>query len=271
MKAQLALSLLASTDSLSTIPITSCRTFLTNKYCPDRRGFLGWTASLIPTCANALTPEEASRQYDTYAPSYDDLDGGKVSVALGIEDARRKLISKAKGDVLEIGVGTGLNLDKYLDSQLTSLTLVDISEGMLKEALSRLESLPNLKKVPVKWVQADATSQLVDFFGKKSFDTVIDSFSLCVMGNTGAVRSLQQMADVSRNEVLLLENSRSSNAFLGWYQDITADAAAMAGGKGCVYNQDVAAMIQSTTNLQILEETSYAAGLYRSFVCKVMN
>jgi hypothetical protein len=64
-------------------------------------------ASLVPSSATALTPEEASRQYDTYAPSYDDLDGGKVSVALGIEDARRELILKAKGDVLEIGVGTG--------------------------------------------------------------------------------------------------------------------------------------------------------------------
>ena len=139
----------------------------------------------------------------------------------------------------------------------------------MKEAQSRWENLPNLIKVPVKWVQADATSQLVDLFGKNSFDTVIDSFSLCVMGNVGAVQSLQQMAAVSRKEVLLLENSRSSNTFLGWYQDITADAAAMAGGKGCVYNQDVTEMIQSTDKLRILEEKSYAAGLYRSFVCSV--
>jgi hypothetical protein len=102
-----ALSLLVSTESLSTAPDTSSRTFVSNNYSTDRRWFLGWTTSLIPSCATALTPEEASRQYDTYAPSYDDLDGGKVSVALGIEDARREMISKAKGDVLEIGVGTG--------------------------------------------------------------------------------------------------------------------------------------------------------------------
>lgn len=165
----------------------------------------------------------------------------------------------------------GLNLDKYLGSQLSSLTLVDISEGMLKEAQSRWKVLPNLEEVPVKWVQADATSQLVDLFGENSFDTVIDSFSLCVMGNVGAVDCLHQMAAVSRKQVLLLENSRSSIPFLGWYQDITADAAAMAGGKGCIYNQDVAEMIQSTGKLQIMEEKSYAAGLYRSFVCDVNN
>ena len=105
MKSALALSLLSSADSLSTIPDTFSKT--STNYCPDRRNFLGWTVGLIPSCASALTPQEASRQYDTYASSYDDLDGGKVSVALGIEDARREMIQTAKGDVLEIGVGTG--------------------------------------------------------------------------------------------------------------------------------------------------------------------
>lgn len=140
---------------------------------------------------------------------------------------------------------------------------------MLKEAQNRWESLPNLNKVPVKWVRADATTQLVDLFGENAFDAVIDSFSLCVMGNVGAVQCLQQMAAVSRNKVLLLENARSFIPILGWYQDITADAAAMAGGKGCIYNQNVSDMIQSTGKLHILEEKSYAAGLYRSFVCTV--
>lgn len=80
---------------------------LDNHLYPDRRSFLGSMVAFIPSCAIALTPQEASRQYDTYAPSYNELDGGKVSIALGIEDARRELIQKAKGDVLEIGVGTG--------------------------------------------------------------------------------------------------------------------------------------------------------------------
>lgn len=119
MKFLFTVSLISSVDSLSTTsPDTFSRTSHSSKCFPDRRSFLGWTVSLVPSCATALTPQEASRQYDTYASSYDNLDGGKVSVALGIEDARRELIQKAKGDVLEIGVGTGMrkNLGHFADA-----------------------------------------------------------------------------------------------------------------------------------------------------------
>ena len=64
----------------------------------------------------------------------------------------------------------------------------------------------------------------------------------------------------------MLENSRAQNAFLGWYQDITADAAASAGGKGCVYNQDVASLIKQS-GLVLEKEEIYAGGLFRAFTC----
>jgi len=232
------------------------------------------TAAAPISSSYALTPDQAASQYDTYAASYDQLDGGAASDLLGIAQARRDLIRQASGKVLEIGVGTGLNLDKYVaggsNNQIESLTLVDISDGMLQEAAARVRTLPNLRGVPVEIVRADATSsELVSRFGSEAFDTVIDSFSLCVMGNQGAKKCLNQLATVVKKtgRVLLLENSRSSNPVLGLYQDATAEAAASAGGKGCVYNQDVRAMIESTGRLDIVKETPYAAGLFRSFLC----
>ena len=64
----------------------------------------------------------------------------------------------------------------------------------------------------------------------------------------------------------MLENSRSDNSFLGWYQDVTADAAASAGGKGCIYNQDVRQLIQDS-GFTLESEESFAGGLFRSFLC----
>jgi ubiquinone/menaquinone biosynthesis C-methylase UbiE len=233
------------------------------------------SAALILGCASpcsALSPTDAATQYDSYSSSYDILDGGKASSALGIDKARRLLLKKARGNVLEIGVGTGLNLDSYDFAQVSSLTLVDVSDGMLREATARAKSLPELKGIPVRLVKADATTELVDRFGLDAFDTVIDSFSLCVMGATGAQNCLDQLGrvvkrDIDGGRVLLLENSRSSNALLGLYQDATAETAASAGGKGCVYNQDVGALIRGTGRLGIKEETLYAAGLFRSYEC----
>lgn len=224
----------------------------------------------VPQSLKALSPRDASTAYDKYASSYDELDGGAASSILGLDEARSQTISMARGKVLEIGVGTGLNLRKYNPALVTNLTLVDISEGMLQEANAKVESL-NLA-FPVHFVKADATSQLVDLFGENAFDAVVDSFSLCVMGNDGAKECLKQLTQVVKKQsdggrVLLLENSRSSNPILGFYQDVTADAAASAGGKGCVYNQDVAALIKNTRGLTIEKETSYIAGLFRSYVC----
>lgn len=227
-------------------------------------------AGSSPPSSSALTPEDASESYDTYAASYDDLDGGKASSALGLDEARAQLFKKASGRVLEIGVGTGLNLAKYDTSKVTSLTLVDISEGMIQEAKKKVEGLR--LDIPVEFIRADATSELEKVFGGDAFDTVVDSFSLCVMGNEGAKRCLEQVSKVVKSgnnggRVLLLENTRSDNNFLGWYQDLTADTAATAGGKGCVYNQNVALLIRKTGGLTIMNEIPYVAGLFKSFEC----
>jgi methyltransferase OMS1 len=218
----------------------------------------------------ALTPQEAEADYDSYAADYDALDGGSLASLLNIDQARRDLIHSASGNVLEIGVGTGLNLSYYDASRIKSLTVVDISRKMLDESLKRVASLKNLQGIPIRLVKADATSELVSMFGEAPFDTAVDTFSLCVMGNDGARQCLQQLERVvqpRKGRVLLLENSRSDNPLLGLYQDATADAAAM-GGKGCVYNQNVGAMLRESTHLEIVGSKSYAAGLFQSFDCR---
>ena len=223
--------------------------------------------------ADAISAEEASRSYDAYAPSYDDLDGGSAASALGIDAARSSLLSRARGHVLEGGVGTGLNANRYRfggEGGVTALTLVDISDGMLSEARAKVSKLGLPSGVKVEFVRADATKDLVGMFGSSQFDTVVDTFSLCVMGNEGAKKCLSQLRDVVKpadqvGKLLLIENTRSSNPLLGMYQDATAEKASEMGGKGCVYNQDVTSMLKSTKGLDIVAEEAFAAGLFRSF------
>ena len=254
------------------------------------------SSSLKPLPSQALSPKEASSSYDTYASSYDDLDGGSAASALGIDQARSDLLKLARGNVLEVGVGTGLNVDKYVFGPISnggddgggvrSLTLVDISEGMLEEARSKVERLRREGVIPesvnVSFVRLDATSDLEALLGDKHkeeeeekehlFDTVVDTFSLCVMGEVGARSCLRQMRNVVKSssdggQILLIENTRSSNPVLGIYQDATAENAAKLGGKGCVYNQNVTSFLRQTDGLTIVSERPFAAGLFRSFIC----
>jgi len=244
----------------------------------DRRTFCIASSSLVASTmisssdsiTNAITPEQASKSYDTYASTYDNLDGGSIASSLGIDEARQDLLSKASGNVLEIGVGTGLNLNSYNYNNIKSLTLVDISNGMIEEAKLRINEI-DTKDTSIKFVIADATSELTSLFGEETFDTVVDTFSLCVMGNEGAKRCLDQMTSVVKKktgQIFLIENTRSSNPVLGAYQDITASAAAQMGGKGCLYNQDVGKMIRQTKGLQLVKEEAFAGGVFRSFVCQ---
>jgi len=226
----------------------------------------------------ALTPDQAESSYDKYASTYDDLDGGAVASALGLDDARRALVGSrlVHGNVLEIGVGTGLNMDKYnlSNGNISSICFLDISEGMIQVAMQKLPSVfppRDERNFDIDFVRADATSQLLDIFGSNSLDTVIDTFSLCVLGNSGALQCLQQMRQVVKprsegGRILLLENTRADNPLLGKYQDITADLAASLGGRGCVYNQNVEKLILQA-GLKIEYQQPYSGGLFRSFVC----
>lgn len=251
----------------------------------ERRAFL--SSSVLITSAfplspvDAITSSEAERSYNEYAPSYDQLDGGGVASQLGIEGARSKLIGEAKGKVLEIGCGTGLNLPFYkfasslsANDGVTSLTLLDVSDGMMEEANTKVEALNLPSFVTIEFIKGDATTDLTKYFGTDGeFDTIVDTFSLCVMGNEGAKRCLYQMKSVLKpkekgGKMFLIENTRSSNLFIGGYQDLTADAAAKLGGKGCVFNQDVTSFINSTEGLDIVKEEPFAAGVFRSYICQ---
>lgn len=122
---------------------------------------------------------------------------------------------QARGDVLEVGVGTGLNLPFYNWSNMTTLTGADISEGMLREAAARVQSAANLQQANLtSLVQADVT-QLP--FPDCSFDAVVDTFSLCVFARPQ--EALAEMARVLRpgGRLLLVEHSRSDNPVLGAY------------------------------------------------------
>lgn len=70
------------------------------------------------------------------AETYDDLDAGAAADLLGFSKLRRRLVALASGDVLEVAVGTGINLPLYDTSRIASYTGLDLSAGMLEQVSS---------------------------------------------------------------------------------------------------------------------------------------
>lgn len=109
-------------------------------------------------------------------------------------------------------------------------------------------------------------TRLLEVSNKEYVLFTITSSGTFIYSNNNALLSLCGL----QGQILLLENSRSTNPLLGVYQDMTADAAASMGGKGCVYNQDVSSLLRAAS-INIQSEGQYAAGVFRSFVCTVSS
>ena len=163
-----------------------------------RAGALAFPSLPTLTVAGTETLQPSFSQvrevYERLAPRYDRL-LRLPSRLLGFEEGRRWLTSGADGAVLEIGVGTGLNLPHYPAG--VRLTGIDLSEPMLEVARRRAAELG-----------LDAGLQAADAmalpFADGSFDRVISSLTLCTIPDP--VAAVREAWRVCRGELRCFEH-----------------------------------------------------------------
>lgn len=140
--------------------------------------------------------------WDSRAARYDRATAAAERRVLA--DARAWVAERVRGRTLEVGVGTGRNLELY-GSRATHVTVVDQSGKMLDAARQRAEGLG----LSIEVVQADAAALP---FPDASFDTVLSTFALCCVDDEVAV--MKELARVVRPDgvVLLADHVESSAA-----------------------------------------------------------
>lgn len=159
--------------------------------------------------------DAVTARYDRIARFYDLFD--KPMDLLGVGRRRKRLLSHAEGNTLEVGVGTGRNLGLYPDG--VELTGIDVSANMMARARGVAERLDR----PVGLDVADVQDLPYE---DASFDTVTATCVFCSVADP--VAGLREVARVVRPEgqVLLLEHVRPRNAVLGWLADRIAPVVA---------------------------------------------
>lgn len=137
-------------------------------------------------------------------------------------DTREWVCKQAEGDVLEVAIGTGLNLRWYPES--IRLTGVELSPQMLRYAQERAEASGRA----VELTTGDA--QRLDF-PDASFDTVVCTFSLCAIPDER--RALEQMWRVLRPDgfLLLADHVVSTNPIVRVIQRIIELGSVPIGGE----------------------------------------
>ena len=129
-----------------------------------------------------------------------------------IRDLRSKTLRTARGRVLEIGFGTGLNLP-YYPSDVDELVIID-PEQMLPKRVERRIEQSGLKVTQMK---LDAAAALP--FEAHSFDTVVTTFTLCSIQNVqAALVGIRRMLRPDGHFVFL-EHGRSDDPKVARRQD----------------------------------------------------
>ncbi|MBS1893966.1 MAG: class I SAM-dependent methyltransferase [Actinobacteria bacterium] len=137
----------------------------------------------------------------------------KASEENGLGDMRRGLLADASGRVIEIGAGTGINLDLY-GAEVEDLTLVEPDPHMGARLRNRLESRTGA--VPTRLVAAPAEAMPFD---DDTFDTAVATLVLCTVPDPSAA-----VAELSRvlkpgGRLLFIEHVRSADPGTARWQD----------------------------------------------------
>jgi ubiquinone/menaquinone biosynthesis C-methylase UbiE len=145
----------------------------------------------------------------TFSAIYDPLLW--VAERAGMAQQRAALLSQARGQVLELGAGTGLNLPHYPD-RLEELVLTEPSPPMV----ARLERRAKQSGTASSVMAADAERLP---FEEDRFDTVVSTLVLCTVDEPR--QAIDEIARVLRpgGKLLFLEHVRSDSRRLARWQD----------------------------------------------------
>lgn len=122
-----------------------------------------------------------------------------------ILDLRKEVLSSSYGKVLELGIGTGLNLPLYPDN-VSEITAVDL----YVRSIGNTEIKVNLYNESIESMS----------FDDNYFDTVVSTFSLCSVDNLDkAVKEIKRVLKPD-GILILLEHGRASGRFHQFMQNI---------------------------------------------------
>jgi phosphatidylethanolamine/phosphatidyl-N-methylethanolamine N-methyltransferase len=169
----------------------------------------------------ALEKRQVKRAYKFYAPAYDFVFDWIFHP--GREQAMRLLDIKRNDHVLEVGIGTGLNLPLYPTH--CHITGIDLSEEMLEKAQDKIIEL-GLISVTLKVMDATVMD-----FGDSEFDSAVATYTISAVPDpVGVLREMRRVVKPG-GSIVLLNHFRSDRRVVGRLEDLVSPVCTRLGWK----------------------------------------
>jgi ubiquinone/menaquinone biosynthesis C-methylase UbiE len=154
-----------------------------------------------------------------------------------VQKQRQKVVPFAEGCVLEIGIGSGLNLPYYDPEKVERVIGLDPAEEMLSYAKRKSESVP----FTVEYLPLQGESIPLE---PDSVDTVLVTYTLCTIPD--AMAALEAMRQVLKQSgrLIFCEHGKAPDEAVGRWQDRLNPLWRRIGG-GCNLNRDIPALIEA--------------------------
>ena len=166
----------------------------------------------------------------------------------GMRERRRNLLASARGRVLEIGAGTGLNLDQYPD---------DVDELLLSEPVPEMA-----KRLEKRLGESGRKGEVLDARAEKlpvpdaSADTVVSTMVLCTVGDpVGALAEIKRVLKPD-GRFLFCEHVRSDSPRLErWQRRLAGPWSGFA--EGCRCDQPTLELIGRELEIKRVERENW--------------
>ena len=173
-----------------------------------------------------------------------------------IHPLRREVVDQARGVVLEIGAGNGLNFALYDPARVERVEAIEPDSAMLgyaRERAAKAQVPVNLTQVPVENLP----------FADESFNSAIVTLVFCSVGNP--LRGLNEVRRVLKpgSPLLMVEHVRALGAIAATLQNIITPINKLVAGN-CHWNRDTEKAVREA-GFQI-EQKRDAGGFVVPFV-----
>jgi len=169
----------------------------------------------------ALEKRQVKRAYKLYAPAYDLVFDWIFHPG---REAAIQLLDIRRGQrILEVGIGTGLNLPLY--PAHCSIIGIDLSDEMLEKAAERVLEM-GLDNVTLKTIDAAVMD-----FGDDEFDGAVATYTISAVPDPVAVLREMRRVVKPRGNLVLLNHFRSQRRFMSRLEDLVAPVCTRLGWK----------------------------------------